>query len=141
VKREDFDTVRRLIAAAAWGCLAVIAYATLSPVGVVYSVYEKLAPFIAQPSILTYVHFEHLLAYAVLGGLLYLAYPRSILLACCIVFGAAGLLELAQTLTLDRHATIGDALEKMAGAAIGIGIAKAILLFIGKANADRAGHE
>jgi VanZ family protein len=112
--------LHRATTVAAWIFIAVIAYATLSRVGVVYRVYEEIAPMVARPTVNTYVHFEHVLAFAVVGLLFCLAYPRSVILVCGIVFGAAALLEMLQTLTPDRHGTIFDALEKMAGGGAGI---------------------
>ena len=68
----------------------------------------------------TYAHFEHVIAFAILGALFGFAYPRRLILACGIVFGAAALLEILQTMTPDRLGTLIDALEKMAGGAAGI---------------------
>jgi VanZ family protein len=121
--------LHRMIIAAAWASIAVIAYATLSRVGMVYSVYERIAPLVDRPSISSYVHFEHVLAFAVAGLLFGLAYPRSTIMVCCIVFGAAALLEILQTLTPDRHGTVLDALEKMAGGATGILVARTVTGF------------
>jgi VanZ family protein len=53
-------------------------------------------------------------------------YPRRTLLVCCIVLGAAALLEIAQTLTPDRHGTLIDALETIAGGTVGIVIVRTI---------------
>ena len=61
--------------------------------------------------------FEHIIAFAILGTLFGFAYLRRTLLDCCIVLGAAALLETAQTLTPDRHGTLVDALENAGGAA------------------------
>jgi VanZ family protein len=119
--------LHRMITAAAWASIAVIAAATLSRVGVVYSVYERVAPLVSRPSISSYVHFEHVLAYALAGLLFGLAYPRSTILVCCIVLGTAALLEILQTITPDRHGSIFDALEKMAGGAIGILVARTVM--------------
>jgi VanZ family protein len=116
-----------VIAIAAWSAIAVIGYATLSRIGVVYNVYERVAPVFAGPSIATYVHFEHVCAYAAVGLLFTLAYPRSMLFVICIVFGSAVLLEVLQTLTPDRHGTVQDAIEKIAGGAVGIALGSASL--------------
>jgi VanZ family protein len=110
----------RLAMAAAWIAVIAIAYATLTHVGFVYSIYFKLSPFLMQPAMRTYAHFEHVIAFAVLGALFGFAYPRRLILVCGIVFGAAALLEILQTMTPDRHGTLIDALEKMAGGAAGI---------------------
>jgi len=113
-------TIRRLITATAWVAIIAIAYATLTKVGFVYAIYFKLSPYLMRPEMQTYAHFEHFLAFAILGSLFSLAYPRRTILVCCIVLGAAALLEIAQTLTPDRHGTLIDALEKIAGGAAGI---------------------
>lgn len=98
-------TIFKMITAGAWESIILIAYATLANVGLVYSI-----------------------AFAVVGALFSFAYPRRAILVCCIVFGGAALLEILQTLTLDRHGTLVDELEKMAGGVSGIFIAKGILL-------------
>ncbi|WP_065756003.1 VanZ family protein [Bradyrhizobium paxllaeri] len=112
--------VTKLMPVAAWIAIIVIAYATLTHIGFVYSIYFKLAPYLMRPAMRTYAHFEHVIAFAILGALFWFAYPRRLILVCCIVFGAAVLLEVLQTITPDRHGTLIDALEKMAGGAAGI---------------------
>jgi hypothetical protein len=112
--------ITRLAMAAAWIAVIAIAYATLTHVGFVYAIYFKLSPFLMRPAMQTYAHFEHVIAFAILGALFGLAYPRRLILVCGIVFGAAALLEILQTMTPDRHGTLIDALEKMAGGAAGI---------------------
>jgi hypothetical protein len=116
-----------LAIAAAWIAVLAIAYATLTHVGFVYAIYFKLSPFLMRPEMQTYAHFEHVIAFAFLGALFGFAYPRRLILVCCIVFGAAALLEILQTTTPDRHGTLIDALEKMAGGAAGIALARGIV--------------
>jgi hypothetical protein len=116
-----------LAIAAAWTAVIAVAYATLTHVGFVYGIYFKLSPFLMRPAMQTYAHFEHVIAFALLGGLFCFAYPRRLILVCCIVFGAAALLEVLQTMTPDRHGTFIDALEKIAGGAAGIALAKGIV--------------
>jgi VanZ family protein len=112
--------ITRLAMAAAWIAVIAIAYATLTHVGFVYAIYFKLSPFLMRPAMQTYAHFEHVIAFAILGALFGFAYPRRLILVCGIVFGAAALLEILQTMTPDRHGTLIDALEKMVGGAAGI---------------------
>lgn len=59
-------------------------------------------------------------AYAVLGLLLYFAYPRHLAFVCVTVFGAAVTLEVLQHFTPDRHARLLDALEKLLGGTAGL---------------------
>jgi len=106
-----------------------VAYATLVRVGFVYGMYYKLALWLMRPEMRTFVHFIHITAFALLGALFTFAYPKRILLVTCIVLGGAVLLEIAQTLTPDRHGTLIDALEKIAGGAAGILIAGTIQRF------------
>ena len=110
----------RIAKAAAWIAALAIAYATLTHVGFVYSIYFRLAPFLMYPGMRTYAHFEHMIAFALLGVLFGFASPRRPIVVLCIVFGAAALLEILQTMTPDRHGTLIDAVEKMAGGAVGI---------------------
>jgi hypothetical protein len=102
--------VSQLITTAAWIAVIAIAYATLTHVGFVYSIYFKIAPILMSPEMRTYAQFEHVLAFALLGALFAYAYPHKLLLVCCLVLGGAVLLELAQTITPDRHGTLIDAL-------------------------------
>src|SRR5450755_4119453 len=109
--------LHKLIGLAAWGLLAFIAYATISPIEV-------------RPTLPTSTtSFEHLAAFAVLGALFSLAYPRQVALVCLIVLGSAVLLELLRLLTPDRHGRVPDAIEKIAGGAVGIAAGHAILYF------------
>jgi hypothetical protein len=98
---------QKLITITAWTLLAFIASATMSPIG-------------DRPTLHTSASFEHLAAFAVIGVLFCLAYPRHVALVCLIVLGSAVLLELAQLLTADRHGRVQDAIEKMSGGALGI---------------------
>jgi VanZ family protein len=111
--------LRNTAAAAAWFSLAFVTYATLSPLN------ER--PELASLDLFT--HFDHYIAYAVIGGAFALAYPRQTFIVCIIVFGSAVLLELAQMLTPDRHARISDALRKLIGGAVGIACGRLIIVF------------
>lgn len=95
---------------ASWSSLALIAAATLSPLA--------LRPHLFP------VHAEHFAAFAVIGVLFCLAYPRQTFLTCAIVLGAAALLELLQLLTPDRHGRMSDLVFKLAGAMAGIVVGK-----------------
>jgi VanZ family protein len=98
---------------------AAIAYATLASVELPYAIYFKLAPWLGHPDIHKYAAIEHLLVFALFGALFAFAFPNRILTVCCIVFFGAALLEYLQTLTADRHGTIPDASEKIAGGFLG----------------------
>ena len=113
-----------LVATIAWIAILAIAFATLTRVGFAYSIYFKLSPMLMGLGMKSYAHFEHIFAFALLGALFTVAYPRRLILVLCVVGGGAVILELAQTLTPDRHGTLIDALEKMAGGAIGIMLTK-----------------
>ena len=106
--------MQRLIAVVAWALLAFIAYATVSPIQ-------------ARPTLPTSSSIEHFAAFAVLGALFCLAYPRHTIRVGLIVLGSAVLLEELQLLTPDRHGRIQDALEKVAGGAVGILVTQATL--------------
>src|SRR5437773_404763 len=99
--------LQKFITIAAWALLAFITYATLSPI--------QARPTLPIPSTV-----EHFAAFAALGILFCLAYPKHMALACALVFGSAALLEIAQQLTPDRHARLADVLQKLAAGAFGI---------------------
>ena|ERR1700722_17922193 len=108
--------IQKLVAIAAWAVLCFVAYATLSPIE-------------ARPTLSTSPSFEHLVAFATLGLLFCVAYPRHTVFVCVIVLGSAVLLEVAQLITPDRHGRILDAIAKMTGGAFGIVAGRAILYF------------
>jgi VanZ family protein len=114
---------------AAWVSIAILAYVTLTNVGLVYSIYFKLAPFLMHIKMKTYAHFEHVIAFAVIGALFAFAYPKRVVFVCCVVLTSAVTLEYLQTLAPDRHGRLIDALEKIVGGAFGICVALAALHF------------
>lgn len=59
-------------------------------------------------------------AYAVLGLLFYLSYPRHLTFVCIMVLGSAITLELLQNFVPDRDPRLLDAMEKLLGGATGI---------------------
>jgi hypothetical protein len=126
------SNISKLITAAAWVSIIVIAYATLTHVGFVYSIYFKLSPILMRPEMRNYAHFEHIIAFVVVGVLFSFAYPRRTFFVFCVVCGGAALLEILQTVTPDRHGTLVDALEKMAGGAAGIFLARRMLQLVGR---------
>jgi hypothetical protein len=125
--RKAFTLFHRLIIVAAWASVAVIAYATLTDVGFVHSIYYKLAPFLMWPAVRPYTHVEHVIAFAAFGALFSFAYPKRIFFVCCVVLSSAVILECLQTLTPDRHGTMIDASEKIVGGALGIIATRAAL--------------
>ena len=96
-----------LLRLAAWVCLAAIAFVTLGPL--------DLRPESGMPP-----HLERFVAYAIVGTLFALAYPRYILFAAVVVLGAAVLFELLQLLAPSRHGTVIDATVKVFGGLIGL---------------------
>jgi VanZ family protein len=107
---------QKLLTIAAWTLLALIASVTVSPIR-------------DRPTLHTSASLEHLAAFAVVGVLFCLAYPRRVALVCLIVLGSAALLELAQLLTVDRHGRVQDAVEKMAGGVLGILVGQVFIYF------------
>jgi hypothetical protein len=103
---------RKTIIAIAWTTLALIAFATLSPI--------ELRPHFSGVSL------ERFGAFAVVGLLFGLAYPRHLWLVLTLVGGAAVGLEVLQHLTPDRHGEVRDALVKLAGGLTGIGMSLAL---------------
>lgn len=105
---------QRVTAVLAWAFLAFIVFATISPLQ-------------DRPTLFISADLEHIGAFAVLGGLFCLAYPKHVILVCFIVLGSAVLLEYLQTLTPDRHGTLLDASEKIVGGGLSIFAVRAAL--------------
>ena len=103
--------LRKLIIAGAWSCLVFIIYATLPSI--------NTRPEIAGSFFTVLQHFG---AYAVLGFLFHLAYPRHLTFVCIMVFGSAVVLELLQNLAPDRDPRLSDAIEKLFGGAAGLAL-------------------
>jgi VanZ family protein len=89
--------------------LGIIAFATLSPIG--------LRPKTGH------VHLERFLAYALLGGSLSLAFPERIRTALITLICIACGLEFLQTFVATRDGRFPDAMEKSAGAIAGAWLA------------------
>jgi VanZ family protein len=120
---------QKLMIISAWASILALAFATLTDVGFVYSIYHKVAPLLMRPGMRIYAHFEHVIAFAVFGALFAFAYPKHLIFVCSIVLISAVALEYMQTLTPDRHGTLIDAVEKVVGGALGIFAAQVILWF------------
>jgi hypothetical protein len=107
----------------AWAALAFIVFATLSPIG--------LRPHIGGVGV------ERFGAFALVGLLFGVAYPKRFWLVLILVVGTALLLEALQRLTPDRHGEIPDALLKFVGGAVGVGISLLINLWLGLSERGR----
>lgn len=91
----------------AWATLAVIVFATLSPLG-------------ERPRLPMAVDLERSGAFLLAGLLLALAYPRRIWWLLALLPLAIIGMEWLQTFRPDRHGRVEDALVKLAGAALGL---------------------
>lgn len=102
-------TLQQLAGWAGLAALAFVAFATLSPIA--------LRPKLARIGI------EHFGAFAVIGFLFALAFPRHVAVVALILIGAAALLEAGQLLVPGRHGRAADAAVKIGGAVAGIALA------------------
>lgn len=107
----------------AWAVLIAIVVMTLGPIW--------LRPVTALSP-----NRERLIAYAVLGGLFGIAYPRYRLRIAIILVAIAAALEAAQMLVLTRHATLMGFVWKGVGAVAGVASSLAATRFLG-----RTGHK
>lgn len=98
---------QNLLRLLAWIALGVIVLSTLTP--------NELRPQSGLP-----VQWERLLAFAVVGFLLAIAYPRQLLVITVVVLGVAVLLEALQLLTPSRHGRVFDLAVKLAGGSAGM---------------------
>lgn len=92
-------------------------WAFVATAGVV--VFATVSPIQLRPKT-GYVVLERFAAYAALGGTITLAYPRQWVRSLALLSIFAIGLELLQTLEPDRHGRAADALQKLAGAVVGV---------------------
>ena len=100
---------------AAFAAIALVALLTLGPVGI-----RAMSP--VNPL------WDRSLAYAVIGFLLILSFPRHPWRVVIAMLAMIVALELAQELRPDRHGRVIDVIEKSVGAGIGAAAASAALL-------------
>lgn len=99
--------LRRAAAVLAWLVLAVIAFSTLSPIGM-------------RPQLGALVQVERFGAFAALGLLFVLVYPRRWRMLLFCVIGLAVSLEIMQTVVSGRHGRWSDLAVKVAGGVCGV---------------------
>jgi hypothetical protein len=107
--------LHKLLMTAAWIALAFIVFVTL-------------APLETRPVITENPNIERFAAFALVGLLFGLAYPRRLAVDASFVVIVAGLLETLQLVTRDRHGHIADAFVKAAGGAFGVAMALIMLI-------------
>lgn len=100
----------------AWLMLAALLAVTISPINF-------------RPHIPGHVTTERFMMLLVIGLLFCLAYPKRWALVLIMLVSAAGLFELMQRLTPDRHGELSDFLVKSAGATAGVILGKIILFW------------
>jgi hypothetical protein len=103
----------RVVITLAWACFALICFLTLSPVNF-------------RPHIFLSSGLDRCAAFAALGFLLGIAYPRRLLAISVLVIGGAVVLEALQFLRPDRDARLIDLIVKAAGGEGGIIAAAAV---------------
>lgn len=105
----------KLARISAWMLVAALVFVTIAPIG--------LRPIVAESA-----NLERAVAYAFLGLVFALAYPRHRLFALVVVVTVAGMLEFGQTLTESRHGRMPDFLVKAVAASSGVLAAHAALV-------------
>jgi hypothetical protein len=113
--------LQKLLAIAAWATFAFIVFVTISPLG-------------ERPVVTANPDLERFGAFALVGLLFGLAYPRKLVADASFVVIAAGLLETLQLMTGDRHGRIADMFVKASGGAFGVAVALIILILIERGN-------
>lgn len=115
---------RKIALAAGWAVLAVIVWASLSPIG-------------SRPHSGFSVNLERELAFALLGALFALASQiRPLLLLALLVALVAGL-ELLQNLTPTRHGRFDDFLVKALGVTAGIALGVIVQAWVRRAERSK----
>jgi VanZ family protein len=117
--------VRKYAVFAAWATFGLICFVTLSPIG--------LRPQTGEPRL------ERFVAYAILGALFMVAYPRHLVRWVIFLAIAAAGLEVMQHLTPDRHGHVPDAMEKIVGAWAGCAAVRFVQVFAERNRSRKAG--
>lgn len=99
----------RILHVLAWLLLGLLAFATLSPIG--------LRPVTGASADL-----ERFVAFALVGLLFAMAYPRHVILVVVLVLSSAVALEGLQMLAAGRHARLGDTAVKLLGGSLGVAL-------------------
>lgn len=110
----EHEFVARFLVVAAWLVFAFIVFATL-------------APLQFRPVVSHHAQLERFAAFATLGLLFGLAYPRRLIADWLFLIAAASLLEVSQHFTADRHGHLRDAVAKALGGTFGVMVALTIL--------------
>jgi apolipoprotein N-acyltransferase len=103
----NIDRYQGFLRIAAWLVLATIALVTL-------------APLEWRPETGLHPQIERFVAFAVVGALFAMAYPRYIVFTVAIVLGTALLLEYLQLFAPSRHGRLFDAGFKIVGGCAGL---------------------
>jgi hypothetical protein len=109
--------LHKFFAVTAWTAFAAIVFVTVSPIEM-------------RPSISSDPNIERFAAFAILGLLFGLAYPRRLVADAFFVVLAAATLETFQLITPDRHGHIEDGFVKAAGGAFGVALALIIAIMV-----------
>lgn len=105
----------RWIKLSAWLLLGLCIAATVVPIG--------LRPHAMLPP-----NADRALAFAAVGALFALAYPRQWLAIAIFLVGGAFAIESTQYLSPSRHPSFSDALVKSAGALVGIAAMRCVMI-------------
>ncbi len=105
---------RRYVAVCAGGVVAIIVFATISPLN-------------DRPHLTQNADIERFAAYGLAGLLLGVSYPRRFLWTVLFLVSLAFILEGLQLLTPDRHAHVSDMSVKAVGGLAGVFVAGLIL--------------
>lgn len=92
-----------------------------------FIVYSTISPLDLRPRMGTFVTLERFGAFGVVGFLFAIAYQKHIRYVTILLLLVVTGLEVAQALSPDRHARLGDLAVKMAGTGCGIVAAQLLL--------------
>jgi hypothetical protein len=106
--QDKSDRVQFIARIVVWLLLLAIAVMTDGPI--------SLRPETTLPA-----NVERIAAWAFLGALFAIGYPKPTFSLVLLLVGAAGLLEFAQLRELGRHGQISDFVVKSAGGVLGLG--------------------
>lgn len=90
-------------------------------------VFVTLAPIQLRPDTGTSAQLERFAAFALVGAVFVVAYPRRLLLVAVLVLGSAIGLEVLQFMAQTRHPGMADVVAKVAGGCTGLAVGRFLL--------------
>ncbi|MBQ0820542.1 hypothetical protein KBI52_10040 [Microvirga sp. HBU67558] len=103
---------------------STIFFRILAAILIIGIVFVTLSPLDLRPTTGASATAERFAAFAALGAVFSLAYPKRYAVVLVLLIGLVGFLEMAQNYIPDRHGRLPDSITKLSGAFLGVAVAR-----------------